>query len=204
LPKAGYRELSQTEVQRFFTEAGTRGRPAKPSTTASAPSAQRERPVGDQATHRPQGARRSFAAKRPDFEGRERSPSSRPAGPRRFAGAGGRPPRRDFDESAREDAPRRSGPGRAAYGKSSHGARKSSPHKSSFGGSARGPRREREEPSRREDSRGEGFDAPRRPAGPRRGPAGKSHGPSKAGFGPSRGPRSAGPPGRGGRPRGRS
>ena len=153
LPKGGHRELSAAEVQRFFTEAGTRGRPAKAS-GAPAPALETGDlpPIRERAGSRPQGARGSFAAKRSGGESASRSGARRSAGPGRsgsgksfgprkpssFGGAA-RGPRREREEDSRDQdsprPPRRFGPSSSRPARRSAGPGRSGPGKSG------GPRR---------------------------------------------------------------
>ena len=119
LPKAGYRELSQAEVQRFFTEAGTRGRQSSPKVQSSSEESGRpQRPTAD----RPRQASGRQGQCRERFSGAPRSSKGRdfgPRAPRSPRGAGpARGPRRDSEEGAEPSRDRRfSGAPRSSKGR---------------------------------------------------------------------------------------
>ena len=207
LPKGGWKELSQTEIQRFFSEAGTTGRnkPAGDKRVAEGTGAA-SKSSGDgwddesdnpksvrPASRRPSGKPtfRAGGKGKPTGRARYSRPTERSFGESQNSGPGrGRPragdPRRSFGEARSESTDRFEGPSRRRSG----GDRSSPPRRprsdEGFSGESRPPRRPRSD---------EGFSGESRP--PRR-PR------SDEGFsGESRPPRRSGPPKRdgGGPPR---
>jgi len=217
LPKGGWKELSQTEIQRFFSEAGTTGRNkpagekrvAEGAGAASKSSGDGWDDESDSPTPvRPASKRPGKPAFRPGGKGKPtgRARYSRPtdrsfgesqsSGPvRGRARSGG--PRRPVADERTESPDRFEGPSR----RRSAGDRSGRPRSDDgFSGESRPPRRSRSDdgfsgesrPLRRSRS-DDGFSGESRP--PRRSR-------SDDGFsGESRPPRRSGPPGRSGPPR---
>ena len=216
LPKAGWKQLTETEVQRFFTEAGTTGR-AKPAGESKL----RAKPAkgGEDAEDSPAPARRPRATKRPPAP--SHTASGRPIGRARYA----RPLAERADEErsapkgrgARSGPARRSGPpGRSAppsrpQFESDDFAEDSAPPRRPSFGARSGPKgrsspKGRSGPPRRSGSEGSFGDSPRRSGPPRRGGFGDREESSER-SGPPRRPSfgdRSGPPGRSGPRRPRS
>lgn len=204
LPKGGWKELSQTEIQRFFSEAGTTGR-NKPAgekrATEGAVDAKKasgdgwDDDAGGPSPVRPASKRPGKPAFRAGGNkgkptGRARysrsseqsfgeSPNSAPGRGRPRSGG----PRRSFGEDRSESSDRFEGPSRRRSG----GDRGSPPRRprsdEGFSGESRPPRRPRSDG---------GFSGESRP--PRRsGPPGRSGPPKRDGGGPPRKPGGQGP-----------
>lgn len=207
LPKGAWKQLTEAEVQRFFTEAGTTGKPVSDDKPRKKPAARKPGSEDeDETPRRRPPVRRPSKGTGTKPTGRARYALPRPepteapeprlprSGPPRRSGPPDRsaPPRRgyggDRDESPersgppprRSGPPDRSGPKRRGYG----GDREDAPQRSGP------PRRPRSDDS---------FDAPERSGPPRRSGFGDRSGPRDRSSGPSDRsgpPRRSGPPGR--------
>jgi 23S rRNA pseudouridine2605 synthase len=202
LPKGSWKELSETEIQRFFSEAGTTGRnkPAGDKRVSEGSGPAKKTSGGwDDETDSPSPVRP--ASKRPGKPAFRAGGKTKPTGRARYS----RPPERSFGEGQnsgpargrpRSDGPRRSlGEERSEssdhFGGSSRrrsgGSRSGPPGRSrsddGFSSESRPPRRPRSD---------DGFSGESRP--PRRsGPSGRSGPPKRDGGGSPRKPGGQGP-----------
>ena len=193
LPKGGWKQLTETEVQRFFTEAGTSGKPVSEDKPRKKPASKKADSEDEDETSR----------RRPPVRRASKGTSTKPTGRARYALPRPEPSEAPEPSTPRSGPPRRSGPSdrsapkRRGYG----GDREDSPERS--GPPRRSGPPDRSAPKRRgyggdrEDSP-ERSDPPRRAGfgGERSGPRARSSGPSDR-SGP---PRRSGPPGRSGPP----
>jgi len=214
LPKGGWKQLTEAEVQRFFTEAGTTGKPVSDDKPRKKPAA--KKPGRDNEDETPR--------RRPPVRRVSKGTGSKPTGRARYA-----LPRPDSAETPEQHRPRSGPPRRGASVGREESSERASPS-DRFGPKRRGYGGDREEspersgPPDRSGPKRRGYggnreDSPQRSGPPRRprsddfsersgpsprpsfldrsGPRDRSFGPPSDRSGP---PRRSGPPGRSGPP----
>lgn len=166
LPKGGWKQLTETEVQRFFTEAGTTGKPVSDDKPRKKPV---RKAVADDEDETPR--------RRPPVRRASKGTNTKPTGRARYALPRPEPSEAPQHRTPRSSPPRHSGPpDRSAARRRSYGGdreesaeRSSPPRRSGFGGERSGPR-------------GRSSGTSDRSGSPRRsGPPGRSGPPSRSG-----------------------
>ncbi len=211
LPKGGWKQLTEAEVQRFFSEAGTTGKPVSDDKPRKKPASKKAGLEGEDETPR----------RRPPVRRPSKGTGTKPTGRARYALPRPEPTEAPEPRSPRSGPPRRSGPPdrsapkRRGYGgdreetserpstpRRSGPPDRSAPKRRGYGGD-RDEASDRSGPPPRRPRSDDRSDFSERSGPPRRSAFGERSGPRDRSSGPSDRagpPRRSGPPGRSGPP----